>query len=245
MGNKNEFMKEIIDYISTIVDFCIADGNTYLYAKCVPTVREDNKKLSIGGGNFTVLLSTLATLEFLGTINSIIEGGPDDFWSDKEIKDLKEIKKELREKYKSKKEPIKNFALRPFNNIPAAETLKRSGGSCLIDFIKETKDIVKVNDDEIDKIRIIRNKLAHEFTPKIKAALGIGLCPGSDFVSMALLHDESDVFCLSSEGSIGIDSNALNRKLKKLSKYVIEKLDTIPEKEGTVNRINRYIRETE
>lgn len=237
--------EKIIDYISTIVDFCIADGNTYLYAKCVPTVREDSKKLSIGGGNFTVLLSTLATLEFLGTINSIINGKPDDFWSEKEIKYLEEIKKELREKYKSKKDPIKNFVLRPFNNIPAAETLKKGGGSCLINFLIETKEITGINQNEIAEIRKIRNKLVHEFTPKIRAALGVGFCPGSDFVSMALLHDERDVFCLSSEGSIGIDSNALNRKLKKLSKYVIEKFDKIPEKEKAMNGISRYIKETE
>lgn len=233
MGNKNEFMKEIIDYISTIVDFCIADGNTYLYAKCVPTVREDNKKLPIGGGNFTVLLSTLATLEFLATIDAILKAKEEDFYSKEEIKEIEQKKDKFDD------ELLKNLFL-----TPKTGRLKKGSGKIIREFIENTANLTGINKKDAGKIQTIRNKLAHEFTPKIRAALGVDFCPGSDFVSMALLHDERDVFCLSSEGSIGIDSNALNRKLKKLSKYVIEKLDTIPEKAEAVNRINRYIRET-
>lgn len=235
--------KEIIDEISKTVNFCMADGNTYLYAKCVSTVVQDDKKIPIGGGNFTVLLSTLATLEFLGTINAIIKGKSNDFWDVKETERLNKTQKRLKKMHKT--EWIKNFVLRPFCNLPQTGTIKKSGISCLIDFLEETKGITGLNENEIKKIRTIRNKLAHEFTPKSISALGIGFMPGADFVSLILQYDKEDVFCLSSENRIGINSNALNRKLGKLLKYVVVKLDKLSgEKESEViNKIDRYLRD--
>lgn len=235
--------KNIIDHISTITNFCVADGNTYLYAKCVSTVLEDNKKLPIGGGNFTVLLATLATLEFLGTINAITKGSSGEFWNIEEIGVLESTKEELNNKYKDKSW-LKDFVLRPFNQLPEVGSLKKSGIGCLIDFLKETKALTGLNDGQISEIRTIRNKLAHEFTPKTKAALGIDFVPGSDFLALALIHEQKDVYCLSTDNQIGINSNSLNRKLVKLLKYVIEKLTPISEESTAMQKISLYLEKT-
>lgn len=227
--------QQIIRSISETVRFCIADGNTYLYAKCVPTVREDDKKMPIGGGNFTILLSTLATIEFLGTIDAILEGESGDFWSAEEVRQLKEAKKQLKKACTACEKYFSSIRL------PKSGELKKGSGECLQVFLAATQHITGITDDLIEEIRRIRNKLAHEFTPKIRSALGIDFVPSTDFVSLVLLYDQRDVACMSSDNEIGIDSNALNRKLEKLLGYVTVKLNKTSEESDSIKKIGEYI----
>ncbi len=230
--------QQIIRSISETVRFCIADGNTYLYAKCVPTVREDDKKMSIGGGNFTILLSTLATIEFLGTIDAILEGKSGDFWSAGEVQQLEKAKEKAKEQLKACTACEKYFSS---FRLPRSGELEKRSGKCLQDFLRDTKHITGITDDLIKKISRIRNKLAHEFTPKIRGALGIDFVPGTDFVSLVLLYDQRDVACMSSNNEIGIDSNALNRKLEKLLGYITVKLNKTSEESDSIKKIGEYI----
>jgi len=220
--------KEIIDYISMIINFCIADGNTYLYAKCVPTVEQDNKKIPIGGGNFTVLLSTLATLEFLATIEVIINAGADDFYSNDDIEKISNEKKKC-------DDSIKKLII-----VPKADSLKTGSGKRLREFLESTTNITGINKKDAGKIQSIRNKLAHEYTPKIISAAGLPFMPGIDFVNLTLQYRSRDVFCLTTENAIGIDSNALNHKLHGLLKYVIEKLESLND-ESKIKKLSQYI----
>lgn len=223
--------EDIIDYISTIVNSCIADGNTYLYAKCSPTIEEDSQKVPIGGGNFTVLLSTVATLEFLATIDALIDAKDRDFYSEEEIKKIKKKKEELE----------KNTLFKNLFRVPKEGDLKKGSGTIIREFIIKTSNLTGIDRKEAGKIQAIRNKLAHEFTPKIVPALGIPNAPGEDFVNLVSQYHNRPIFTLAEDNTIGIDSNALNHKLEVLLVYVIEKINRLSENDNKLLKVKNYI----
>jgi hypothetical protein len=224
--------KEIINYIEEIVGFCIADANTYLYVKCVSSVNKDRKKIDIGGGNFTILLSTLATLEFLGVINVVISGKDEDFFTKEDVEKIENFKKEFEEKYKNDK-----FIKGVVKNTPEIGDLKDGSGKLLREFLEDEEvfEITGINKKDCGKLQCIRNKLAHEFTPKIIPALSVDFCPGHDFEKLISEQEEESVF---SNNEINV--NALNARLKKLLIYIVGKLERIEDK-SALDKLSRYI----
>lgn len=184
--------EKTINYIKTIVNFCINDGNTYLYAKCTPTAKKDKEKFSLGGGNFTILLSTLATIEFLGQIDAIIDG-------------------------KTKKE-------------------RNSLGKTFKNFIENTEKIIGIDKKDGERIWKIRNKLAHEFTPKIAAAIGMPFGVETDFENLFLNYHKFPIFDGHSDR---INSNVLNQRLKFLLEYILKKIDNCDDVK--IKKIEKYI----
>ena len=227
--------QNIIDYVSTIVNFCVADGNTYLYAKCSLTFEQDARKVAIGGGNFTILLSTLASLEFLATIEFILSSSVSEFYT---VDEIDEIKADMQEKF------AENTLLKKLFHLPKEGDLKNGTGKVLRLFLEKTSTLTGINKEYAGKLQAIRNKLAHEFTPKTIAAAAIPPIPGADFVNIILKYQLLPVFTLTSQNAIGIDSNALNHKLKPLLQYIIEKIDALKETDGEIIRINKYIQNT-
>lgn len=225
---------EIIRYVATIVNFCVADGNTYLYAKCSPTIEQDSKKVLIGGGNFTVLLSTLATIEFLATIDVIIKSKKEDFYTDGEINKINKKKKEL----------LGDALLERCFLVPKKGALKNNSGKNLRELIENTSCLTGISKKEAGKIQAIRNKLVHEFTPKIVSAAGIKNVPGADFVNLILNYKNTDVYCLASNHTIGLNSNALNHKLPVLLKYTIEKINDLDVNSEVLKKLADYIENT-
>lgn len=223
-----------------IVNFCIADANTFLYAKCTLTIKQDSEKIPIGGGNFTVLLSTLAVLEFLGTVDAIIDSNNDNFYSENEISKLEQLKKETLKKYADNF--LQEYLNKVFGSFPKNGQIKIVSGKLLRNFLEKTNKITGVNKSEAGKLQSIRNKLAHEFTPKIISAAAIGPIPGADFINLILQYKNRDVFCLTKENTIGIDSNALNHKLNVLLKYILEKLEDCSK--DRIEKISNYIEKT-
>ena len=227
--------QEILNKIAETVRFSIADSNTYLYVKCIPGA----EKADIGGGNFTVLLATLVCIEFLGTINAILDGDSTAFWSQDEIDEINTAKKKI--KIISKKESVRNFLLAPFNRVPEEGNLIKGTRGCIGRFLKETKALTGLRKENIEKLCEVRNKLAHEFTPKIIPAAGIPFSPKADFQTLIRAYRRQDVFCLTTTGEIGIDSNALNQKLHYLLQYVIEKFEKADKEK--LKKIETYLKE--
>ena len=109
--------------------------------------------------------------------------------------------------------------------------------------MQKTKDITGLKKGEIKKLITIRNKLAHEFTPKIIPAASIPFSPGADFQILIRNYKLQDVYCLTNQNTIGIDSNALNHKLYYLLKYAIEKFDGLSD--GKIEKIRKYLNKTQ
>ncbi|GEM_PF-1685943 len=222
VGDKFMTKEEIIKYISETVNYCIADGNTYLYAKCVPTFTEDNEKITIGGGNFTVLLSTLSCIEFLATINAILQAKEGEFYTADEIKHTREVKNSLED------------------SVKKLGGLRKGTGEILRSFLEETSKLTGIDKKGAGDLQTVRNKLAHEFTPKIIPAAGIAPTPGADFVKIISGYKEKSVFCSTSKGA-GIDSNALNHKLSALLQYVTEGIEVLKPTDKKLKNISNYI----
>ncbi|MCD6194726.1 hypothetical protein J7K05_00765 [bacterium] len=240
--NKKKILKnKVSKKIAKIVSYSIADSNTFLYTKCVSTIEKDSREIPIGGGNFTVLLSTLATIEFLGTVNAIVESKEKDFWSKKEIKELEEAKIKITKLYRSRsKKWITDFLLRPFGQMPKEGELKVGTHKKIKKLLKATKRLTNLNDEEIEKLLRVRNSLVHEFTPKNIPAAGLPFMPKADFRSIVLFYQSRDVFALTRKNEIGIDSNALSHKLHYLLKYILEKIDKLDDKK--IQRIEKYLK---
>lgn len=231
--------KEINDYILTIVNFAIADANTYLYAKCVPTFNEDMKKSSLGGGNFTILLSTLATIEFLGTIYIYLENKSESFYSNNEIQKIKEAKSKIKVLYENNNF-IQDFLLRPFNPEPMPGAIKVGSGKIIRQFLNKIRIKCGLNKKQVDKLVDVRNKLAHEFTPKIVPAVALPPMPGNNWVQLIANYKTRPIFIDKEDFGEVIDVNALNHKLYYFLEYVIEKFSENSDEE-IIERISKYI----
>ncbi|MDO8513097.1 MAG: hypothetical protein Q7S37_01200 [bacterium] len=207
--NKNDIVNEI----TTRVDFAIADSNTYLYAKCQPTLEADMNQVSIGGGNFNILLASVSVLDLLAQVNALVDGTEADFWQAKELLQIKEERKKITKKFQR------------YFNVPKIGDFKNTGKERFLKLLSQTASLTGLTTEQAKEIYEIRNKIVHCFSPKIRPAAALPIMPGRDFASLIKSYISIPVFCQTTDNRTGIDSNALSHKLGVISLYVIRKIE--------------------
>jgi hypothetical protein len=200
--------QNLIDEINTRISFCIGDANTFIWAK---SQADFNKLTDVGGGNYSVLLTSFSVLDFLSYMNGFLNDLP--LVDDSDIQLFNTIKQAMK---------TQGIDTKYLQSAPKKGELKLNGRDLVEALLLETASLTGIKKDNIDILWQTRHKLTHEYNPKFIPAGSISL--GQNYEDMKKALKNRPIIDKSTDGIDCINVHALNYKLAEVASSIINKI---------------------